>query len=101
STARKGTAWNEIKRFFEHIQDFWISRIAYGLSTGEGLIEVVRDASKDDPGEPEKRLLVYAAEFSKLLKQGDRKGNTLSEICRELWESGTAQILTRNNPLKA
>lgn len=65
-------------------------RVQSGLSSGEGLIWGVRDPIEKqecirkkgkpvryesvvaDPGEPDKRLLVYEPEFANVLKQTER-----------------------------
>lgn len=58
-----------------------------GLSSGEGLIESVRDASGDedsdkfDPGVDDKRLLVIEPEFASVLKRANRKGTRLVRCC--------------------
>jgi hypothetical protein len=75
-----------------------------GASSGEGLIEAVRDASvtrtavreagqtvryeevENDPGVSDKRLLLVETEFSGVLKQDRRSGNTLHEKLREAWD---------------
>jgi hypothetical protein len=67
SKARKGTAFARIRPVFEQADQVWAdSQIVGGLSSGEGLIFAVRDASEkvNDEGEPiepgveDKRLLV-------------------------------------------
>jgi hypothetical protein len=94
-------------------------RVQSGLSSGEGLIWAVRDPHckpervkergepvryetvEVDPGEPDKRLLVYEPEFANVLKQIERQGNTLSAVIRQAWETGTLRALTKNTPARA
>jgi DNA-binding transcriptional ArsR family regulator len=54
-----------------------------------------------DPGEADKRLLVYEPEFALVLRVMAREGNSLSAILRQAWDSGNLRTLTRNSPLKA
>jgi hypothetical protein len=101
--------------------DTWSSgRVMGGLSSGEGLISHVRDpitkrkARKDregkildyqdeveDPGEPDKRLLVLETEFAKVLRAMKRDTSILSGTLRQAWDDGTLRTLTKNSPLTA
>jgi hypothetical protein len=106
SKARKGTSWNHVRRLFEEVDpDFMMSNRASGLSSGEGLIFRIRDASDgygDKPGDPgvtDKRLLVFEDEFARPLKVSDRQGSTLSTIIRSAWDGAPLQTMTRSNPL--
>jgi len=71
----------------------WPMRQLSGLSSGEGLIETVRDANGDDPskkgydeGIPDKRLLVVESEFTGALAVMERQGSTLPRVVREAWD---------------
>jgi len=111
SRGRKGTAGSHIKRLFETIDESWLKNIGNGLSTGEGLIQAVRDPKEieDDDGEmkitdhgvKDKRLLIIEPEFTQILKVMSREGNTLSPKMRQAWDDGNISTLTKNNPLKA
>jgi len=74
-----------------------------GLSSAEGLIEMVRDPSgepedKDyDPGVTDKRLLVKETEYRSVLARCRREGNTLSPVLRQGWDGGTLRTLTRKH----
>ena len=82
-----------------------------GLSSGEGLIEAVRDrvTGEDkngellvrDEGVSDKRLLAMESEFAGPLKVMTREGNILSVTIRQAWDGGKLQTLTRHSPLKA
>lgn len=107
---RKGTSLGHVKALFKRVDEKWVEdRIQSGLSSGEGLIFHVRDASEqcnDDgkpnvPGVSDKRLLVIEEELAHTLKVMNRDNNTLSPTIRQAWDSGTLRILTRNNPIKA
>lgn len=99
---RKGTSFNQgIRLPGEASSDWKNERILYGgLSSGEGLINRVRD-----PGEGEavtdRRLLVFEPEFASVLRVCEREGNTLSAILRSGWDSGRLNVLTRKDPLVA
>ncbi|MGD0088569.1 MAG: primase alpha helix C-terminal domain-containing protein [Planctomycetota bacterium] len=107
---RKGTAWDEAHRLFSEMAE-WVEKcVTGGLSSAEGLIYHVRDpiyVTKQgkqevlDPGVTDKRLLCMESEFTQVLKQGERNGNTLSPVLRQAWERGSLRTLTRNSPLTA
>jgi Protein of unknown function (DUF3987) len=121
STARKGTAWAQVRRFAMLVDEGWgKSNQSAGLSSGEGVIWAVRDpierqeALKEkgrytgeyqivevDPGIADKRLLVVESEFMRVLKMVERDGNTLSITIRQAWETGDLQVITKTNPAKA
>jgi hypothetical protein len=91
------------------------STVFTGLSTGEGLIYAVRDATtrmeriKDggyeevvaDHGVEDKRRLVVETELASAFKVMERQGNTLSPLLRNAWDRGDLRVSTRNNPLTA
>jgi Protein of unknown function (DUF3987) len=117
SKARKGTATDRAVRMLERVDaDFMASRLRSGLSSGEGLIQAVRDAREEDvpikakdgsalrferqlvdSGEQDKRLLVVEAEFGSVLQQTGREGNILSTILRDCWDGRPLRILARSN----
>ena len=81
---------------------------ASGLSSGEGLIEHVRDRVEGyvgrgeerhlgviDPGVTDKRLLVSESEFGRTLTVMGRQDNTLSAVLRSLFDTGDARVMTR------
>ena len=75
-----------------------------GLSTAEGLIELVRDPSGDpddeknyDLGVDDKRLLVKESEYKSVLVRQRREGNTLGQIMRDTWDCKTLRTLTRKH----
>jgi len=122
SRARKGTSRDPVERIFREAQ-----RMIHGmnkkpfplglnlaitpgpLSSGEGLVNAVRDPSDalDKEGEPidqgveDKRLLVVDGEFGAALRAAQRDGNTLSAILRSGWDHGCIAPLTKNNRIKA
>jgi hypothetical protein len=108
SKGRKGASWGRVRRIVETADPDWLSyRVLGGLSSGEGLIESVRDAVRDKKGNivaeavGDKRVLAYEGEFACVLKQIERQGNTLSVTLRQAWDGVRLRTLTRNNPLCA
>lgn len=105
--ARKGTSWGYVWRLFEMIDSDWTrTRVMSGLSSGEGLLHSIRDAShvvdakgQADPGVTDKRLLALEPEFASVLKVLGREGNTLSAHIRNAWDGNRLQTLTRASPL--
>ena len=87
-----------------------------GLSSGEGVIWEVRDASfeqqrdkktgelnevKVDNGVDDKRLFVAESEFAQALKVMSRPANILSAVLRYAWDTGNLRTLIKNNPARA
>lgn len=112
SKGRKGSSWDYIEDLMRLADRTWLeSRVEGGLSSGEGLINAVRDTvyseNRDgeievkEPGVTDKRLFVKEGEFASILKVATREGNTLSAIIRSAWDSGKLSTLTKNSPLKA
>jgi hypothetical protein len=114
SKARKGTSWGRVREIFSRAPDW--PNVVTGLSSGEGVKFAVRDPIKKiehdkktgrnqevetDPGVLDKRLLVVESEFSQVLRQAARAGNTLSATIRAAWDSGDVMTLTKNDPITA
>ncbi len=106
SKGRKGTAWARVRETFSGIDPSW--NVVSGLSSGEGLIWHVRDATPGSGGRQEadlgisdKRLFVCEPEFARVLKVCGREGATLSAVLREAWDTGSLASLTRNSPTRA
>ena len=105
---RKGTSVGRVKEPLTYTFPDYKDRIVNGLSSGEGIIQHVRDPEprEEDDDEPsessaERRLWVVEGEFAQALKVASRSGNTLSAVIRNLWDTGDVRVLTRNSPLKA
>ena len=98
--ARKGSARGIVQKIIERVDPTLPSRS--GLSSGEGLIRVVRDPdpSRDDPGATDKRLRVYEPEFASVLAVKGREGNTLSARLRDIADGVPVGTMTQN-PLAA
>jgi hypothetical protein len=113
SKGRKGTSAGRVRSIARHADQRWVDeRIKNGLSSGEGLINEVRDERKIfnptkqeteivDAGVADKRLLVAEAEFANALAVMERAGNNLSPVIRAAWEGLTLSTMTKNSPLTA
>lgn len=107
SAARKGMSAGPPLAVLIEIDPEWAEHCrASGLSSGEGLIYRVRNpkweskgAGKEpkmtDPGVADKRLLVQEAEFARVFTVMARKDNTLSAIIRDLYDTGSAAVMTK------
>lgn len=78
---------------------------AGGLSSREGLVMLIHDGFKDGKNEVEpiydKRLWAVESEFSNVLQQSKRDGNTLSAALRDIWDGVSLKPATKNNRLWA
>lgn len=109
---RKGTSEGEVRRLMHLVDGDWTTNnICSGLSSGEGLIDVIRDPREGPPdkqGKPtlipgvvDKRCMVSEGEFARVLAQVARDGNVLSSILRQAWDGETLGTMVRNNPARA
>lgn len=99
---RKGTSWGRIRQVLDMVADRWAhDRIVSGLSSAEGLLHAVRDATDDDPGSDDRRLLVVEPELASALRVMMRDGNTLSATVRQAWDRGDLRTLTKHSPITA
>jgi hypothetical protein len=98
---RKGTSSEMPNRLFESVHSDYLVSAGFlplekltALSTGEGLIQKVRDPyswttgdkEHNDPGVSDKRLLCDISEFAGVLAQGRREGATLSTVLRDAFD---------------
>ena len=117
-SGRKGTTWSVVREFFNDARGDHFLRhnlVHGGLSTGEGLVGLVRDRPDEveRPGKgrveqpsswdryDDKRRLIVEPEFARLLATSRRDGNTLSPLLRAAWETGDLNVVTRTDPLVA
>ena len=103
---RKGTAEGQARRIVEQVEPSWgRDRIMGGLSTGEGLINAVRDLTTQEIEAgitpPDPRLLAIESEFARTLGVMARKGDTLYTVMRQAWDGLPLRVLTRHSPLRA
>ncbi len=100
--ARKGTSWGRIRQVFRLLEDGWASQcINTGISSGEGLIWAVRDETDQDPGIPDKRLLVQESEFAGVLRVMTRDGNIVSIVLRDAWDGAKLNTITKKCDTRA
>ena len=111
STGRKGTSYNRARREMHGVDpEFMKANITSGLSTGEGLIHRVRDATtveQDggakiiDPGVTDKRLLVSEEEIGVAFRRASGRENTLLLVIRQAWDGVPLSTLTRKASMTA
>jgi hypothetical protein len=93
---RKGEAMATARRFVDQADDQYAAIAVSGLSTGEGLIERIRDTEEGETGGTEdKRLVVIEPEFATVLARARREGNTIGSIMREAWDGGRLGVMNR------
>ena len=109
SRGRKGSSLSPILSVFKGIvpefPEIWTSG---PLSSGEGLLWRIRDASEEvdkdgastDPGVEDKRLIILDGEFAAALRAMKRETNTLSAILRNAWDDGNINPLTKTKPVR-
>jgi len=99
---RKGSAWDHVEALLRDVDREFAERcISSGLSSGEGLIFEVRDATDGDPGARDKRRLIIEPEFAQILKVLAREGNTLSPVVRNCWDAKPLQTMAKNAPVRS
>jgi Protein of unknown function (DUF3987) len=113
SKGRKGTSSGRVRSVTKGADEFWsLERCVSGLSSGEGLINAVRDEFKKwnvkekieevlDPGIKDKRLMVEEQEFAGALAVMERHGNTISTTIRNAWDDRRLQTMTKSSPMTA
>jgi hypothetical protein len=96
-SGRKGEATNTAEPFLHIAEPVMADITVAGLSSGEGLIERIRDASDDgkDPGVADKRLLIIEAEFGSVMIRSRREGSTLAAVQRQAWDGRALSVLNR------
>lgn len=94
---RKGTSWARAVDALKAADADWAKRrIESGLSSGEGLIEPVKDKEGAEAETVDKRLLIIEPEFAGVLSAAGRQGNILSPMIRNAWDTGWLQALTKS-----
>lgn len=95
---RKGEATSAAELFIHHAVPDYTGMTVTGLSSGEGLIERIRDPADDENdtgGTTDKRLCVTETEFSTVMARAKREGSTLGTVLRQAWDGNTLAVLTR------
>jgi hypothetical protein len=111
SKSRKGTGDGRLRQIFKIAAPAWCGcRIKSGLSSGEGLINEVRDPVIKmvkgeekivDEGVDDKRLLIVQSEFGGALNAMKREGSLLSTVLRDAWDGRDLATLVKQFPLRA
>jgi hypothetical protein len=106
-SGRKGEATNTAEVFLEPSHPDFVKLRTSGLSSGEGLIEAIRDPTEvkhgkvtETVGTTDKRLFVVEPEFASVMARAKREGNTLAAVLRQAWDGRALSTLNRS-PLKA
>jgi hypothetical protein len=97
STGRKGEATGTATRVVRLAKPEVSEITEGGLSSGEGLIERIRDPEneEDQGGTMDKRLLVVETEMATVMAACSREGTKLPGILRQAWEGDRLAILNR------
>jgi hypothetical protein len=109
--SRKGTSAQDIRNVMQRADPDWLrNNVKGGISSGEGIIENVRDARFAlnrktkvveciDEGVPDKRLLLDEREFSSALSKMKQDTNIVSRILRDAWDClPVVQTITKHQP---
>jgi len=93
---RKGESLDKAQHIPRLADPEWYANSGGGLTSGEGLIDAVRDEvvattpkGKEyvkHPSVDDKRLFAKQSEFAAVLKQGQRHGNILAETLCDFWD---------------
>lgn len=98
-SGRKGEAGETASVFMRRAAVTFHDISVTGLSSGEGLIERIRDPDpsneKDFGGTPDKRLAVTEPEFASVMARAKREGSTLGYVLREAWTGKPLTVLNR------
>lgn len=95
-SGRKGEATTTGEIFLRLAKPASFDKIVVsGLSSGEGLIERIKDGETED-----KRLLVVETEFTSVMARSKREGSTLAAVQRQAWDGRALSVLNRQQ-LKA
>ena len=99
-SGRKGEATTTGEIFLRNAATASFDKIAVsGLSSGEGLIERIKDDDGDEESQ-DKRLLVIETEFTSVMARSKREGSTLAAVQRQAWDGRGLSVLNRQH-LKA
>lgn len=106
-SGRKGEASSASRQFLRRASPYFDEISVTGLSSGEGLIERVKDPVETDeeeggsrrrvewPGTDDKRLMITEPEFASVMARAKREGNSLAGVLREAWDGGRLGVLTK------
>jgi hypothetical protein len=97
-SGRKGEATDTALTFVRTAVADSGSFFVTGLSSGEGLIERIRDVrdEKDQGGTDDKRLFLVEPEFASVMSRAKREGSSLGHVLREAWSGKSLATLNRS-----
>ncbi|GAA2838467.1 hypothetical protein GCM10010441_73530 [Kitasatospora paracochleata] len=102
AAGRKGAASNTVRRLLKAaVPDFVSENTPSGLSSGEGLIEAVRDGDTDpktgktSEGVTDKRLWVVESEYGITMARARREGSSLGGVLRQAWNGEDLGVMNR------
>lgn len=110
SSGAKGTSHSLVRSIVLLAAPEFGKQLEGGLSSGEGLIERVRDAQGDTPeaqaddtdAPTDRRLLVIETEYASVLARQKREGSSLGYVLRQAWDGAVLSTLNRKaNRLRA
>ena len=96
-TGRKGTADVQARRIVDAIDPLWVKYRHNGLSTGEGMLQVLEENSDGIVPRP---AVFTEREFAAVLKRADRRGNTLNTFIRDAWDNETLSNSIKSDPIR-
>lgn len=106
SVGAKGTSHSVVWRVVREYMGSVLNPPAHktGLSSGEGLIEAVKDDSGDpadekrfEPGVLDKRLFVMEDEIAQVFRRSNREGSTLGPTLRLAWDGRDLSVMNRRS----
>lgn len=84
--ARKGSSWMNLERVWQRVDDQWLAdNVIDGLASGEALVAHFESDAAD------RRALINAGEFTRILSIAGRAGSVLSQNMREAWDGRPLQ----------
>ncbi|GAA4859721.1 DUF3987 domain-containing protein [Kitasatospora terrestris] len=99
AAGRKGAGTNTARLLLAAAEpEFFKGNMLSGLSSGEGLIEAVRDGDptkEDDPGVIDKRRWIVESEYGVTMARSRREGNSLGGILRQAWNGEDLGLMNR------
>ncbi|MFI8079846.1 DUF3987 domain-containing protein [Kitasatospora sp. NPDC086009] len=99
AAGRKGAATNTARLLLAAAAPgFAKDNLLSGLSSGEGLIEAVRDGDptkKDDPGHIDKRRWIVESEYGITMARARREGSSLGGVLRQAWNGEDLGVMNR------
>jgi hypothetical protein len=103
----KGDSWSRVRRLMAYVDPKWVRQA--GVQTGEGLIDSLADDQELEEsttingkevqhvkkgGNRDRRYFIIEPEFGRTLHVSDRKGSTLKDVYRDLWDEGSTAKVT-------